>query len=279
MSVENVSYKRNLSANTSQGPSESIWANCPINDLLETPGRGLYQHFEFLDFPPHASTSGAAVSGALGQFSAYLYQGGAIADSAEVGGVLDFSADGDNEGAAIGPYTAGARISSSYGPLWFECRIKSSTITDTKHGIFCGLIEPNAIAAAVPLTTGDAWADKNMVGFWRREADGDQIDFGYKADGQTAVYPLTDMISGGLVADTYVKLGFFYDFYEVDSAKRLKVFVNGVEQTTYVSATTIATTAFPNDIFLGCAFAVMNATGTTPGSSSIDWMRLAQLYP
>ena len=41
--------------------------------------------------------------------------------------------------------------------------------------------------------------------------------------------------------------------------------------------TSTAGNPFPNDIALGFAFAVLNATGTTPGTSTIKYVRMAQL--
>ena len=37
-----------------------------------------------------------------------------------------------------------------------------------------------------------------------------------------------------------------------------------------------AGTDFPNDVRLGWCVAVQNATGTTPGSTDLDWIRCAQ---
>ena len=57
--------------------------------------------------------------------------------------------------------------------------------------------------------------------------------------------------------------------------KILTWFADGVVLTTK-SIPTAAGTDFPNDVRVGRLFAVLNATGTTPGTDSIDWWAAGQ---
>lgn len=266
-----------LTEDTGAGPTAALWKRFPIQAIIQDPSLGVYFFDDFHDLPAHGDTSGAAVSGALGRYSHYIYTGGAIADgntTGGVGGVAKFSSDGDNEGAAIGPLVGGFNLATTLGSFLYEARVKSSTITDTKHGFFAGLIAGGLIAAGVPIATDGTLYDTNFIGFHRLEGDGDMLDVVWKADGQTQQSLITDAIT--LVADTWVKIGILYDKQEDDSHK-LTFFKNGVPLTTYGTATQMDAATFPDDIALGLTFAVLNATGSTPGNSSIDWHRAVQL--
>ena len=272
-----VKPQQNYTTITDRAGSPAIWSHFPIDEIVRDPWRGVFHIDDFTRGPRTFDASGGAVTGSWLDWEIYAYTGATLADADIDGGGIVIASDGDNEGLAFGPGLADFRIvSTGYGKLCFEVRLKTSTIADTKHGIFAGLLESEAIAAAVPIATDGTIADKNCIGFWRREGDGDQFDFIYKADGQTMQAPLTDMISGGLAADTWVKLGFVFDPDE-NTANRIKVFINNIKQTTYVTGTNIDAATFPDDINLGMAFAVMNATGSTPGNTTFDWIACAQL--
>lgn len=228
---------------------------------------GYHFHDDFLNGPLVA----AGAEAAAGTYRGFADTGGSVATGDEVGGTLVLSSDGDNEGASFRTSVAPFQISRSHGKLWFEARIKSSTITDTKHGIFLGLMEDVALTATVPITAAGAIADKNVVGFHRLEGDGDMFDTVYKADGVTQVTVGSDAVT--IVADTYVKLGFIYD----PATYVLTFYKNGVKLADTKTIPSAAGTDFPNDVRLGLVVAVLNATGTTPGNSEIDWWRCAQL--
>jgi hypothetical protein len=65
---------------------------------------------------------------------------------------------------------------------------------------------------------------------------------------------------------------------DAPAAQRIKFFADGVPLTTYVTSTQMAAVTFPSDINLGPCFAVMNATGSTPGNSTCRWFQFAQEY-
>lgn len=276
------------SADTGRGPSDGIWADCPWLEMLRDPGKGLTWYEEFMQFAPTASTSGGTVTEKNGGWSTFLSQNATIANIstptaiAQQGGQITLTSTGDNDGITLcsltTPFllTAGSTVPT--GKLWFEARLKSSTITDTKHGIWFGLLESLTPTAILPIADAGTLADKNFIGFHRLEGDGDQFDFVWKADGQTQQSLITDMISGGLVADTYVKLGFVYD-PSAPNTKKIKVFINGVPQTTYGTNTQMTAATFPSDICLGPALCIKLATASTPGTTTFDWLRCGQLIP
>lgn len=250
--------------NSGRDPSPAIWADFDQN-VNVIPGRYVHIFEDFVEFP----TIAAGAQAALGNgYAGMASTGGLGAVADEVGGVLTLSSDGDDESANIQLLQKPVQISRSTGKLWFEARIKTSTIADTKHAFFFGLGDTLTLGATVPLTATGALADENLVGFHRPEGDGDGIDFAYKADGVTAVVVKADVAVP--VADTYIKLGFVYD----PQNYRLTPFVNGVASSTTYTVVAAAGTDFPNDVRMGFVAGVLNATASTPGSSSIDWYRL-----
>lgn len=250
--------------NSDRAPSPNIWADFDQN-VNVIPGRYVHIFEDFVTFPLIVAGAEAVIGhGYKGMAS--TGGGGTVAD--EPGGVFTIQSDGDDESCNLALLQKPVKISRTTGKLWFECRLKTSTIADTKHAIFIGLGDTMTLSATVPLTATGALADENAVGFHRPEGDGDGIDFSYKADGVTAVVQLADAVVP--VADTYVKLGFVYE----PTTGVLTAYKNGVELGSPKTIPTAAGTDFPNDVNLGFVFAVLNATASTPGSSSIDWYRL-----
>lgn len=265
--MHTVQYK---GANTRRGPSPNIWADCPIIDLLEDPGKGFYRHWDLSGFKTATNVNAAEAYWAEG-LKLFGDSGAAVAAVDAVGGGITIGSDGDNEGASFAQMVAPMQISRSHNKSWFEVEVKSSTISDTKHGIFTGLGEIMALSATVPIAAAGTLADQNFVGFHRLEGDGDYFDCVYKANGVTQVTVQAD--AQILVADTYVKLGFSYN----PDSFLLTFFGNGLKigSVTVIAA---AGTDFPNDVRLGVIGAVLNATASTPGTSSFRWVRAAQLY-
>lgn len=246
--------------------SPFIWKDCPIREILDGTVEGWLIEDDFLNTIPVA----AGAEAVAGRYYGFASTGGSVALADEVGGAMTASSDGDDEGASIRTAGRPFQISRSHGKLWFEARVKTSTIADTKHGFFVGLSDSLTLSATVPLTAAGALADENLVGFHRLEGDGDKVDFVYKADGVTAVTVEADAAT--LVADTYIKLGMVYN----PDTYVLTFYVNGVATDTYTVASA-AGTDFPNDVRLGLIFAVLNATGSTPGTTTIEKWRCAQL--
>lgn len=265
-----------LAADTSVGPSPALFGSFNIDQIRRDPTKGYFDRI-MADEMPYIDASGGAIVTGFGRLQGYAYTGATIAQptGGTLGGEAAFASDGDNEGVAISKKIAACFISNSHGRLAAEWRMRTSTIADTKHGIFAGLLEAGVVAAGVPLATDGTLADKNFIGFHRLEGDGDYLDVVYKADGQTQQSPITDAIA--LVAATWVKVGFLFD-PRADTAQRIKFFKNGVPLSTYVTGTNIDAATFPDDVALALCFATMNATASTPGNSSFSWMQVVQEF-
>jgi hypothetical protein len=255
-------------SDTSRCPSPSIWADCPAAEI----DAGYKDGIHIFDDFGSGSLVDAGAETTYGPYRGFADTGGSVADGAAWGGELTFSSDGDNEGAGLRT-NAPFQIARAQGKFWFEARVKTSTIADTKHGIFLGLTESTPITATSPIAAAGTLADINFVGFHRLEGDGDYFDTVYKADGQSQGTVKADAVQ--IVADTYVKLGMVFD----PSTNVLKFYENGVPLADSYTVTATAGNPFPNDVRLGMLMSVLNATGTTPGSSSMDWWRAAQLAP
>lgn len=267
-------YKGGVTAgllDTSRGPSQSIWADCPVSEISVGITDGIYLFDDFINGPRVAAGAEASYAGWGGGYRGFADTGGLIQDGGEIGGVLTLSSDGDNEGASFRTSVASFQIARSVGKLWFEARVKTDSVGDTRHGIFLGLMADVALTATSPITAAGAIADVNIVGFHRLEGDGDMFDTIYKADGVTQVTVGANAVE--ITADTYVKLGMVFN----PKTNTLSFYRNGVKLANTYTIPAAAGTDFPNDVRMGLVMAVLNATGTSPGVSKIDWWRCCQL--
>lgn len=264
-------------SNSAAAYSGSIWGDCPVEELQykkSTGPTGFIWERNFDTIPITPPTT----EGNWGNMTAFTDTGGTMTgDTTEVGGGVAIGSDGDNEGASMRTVVAPAKIILTGGDFWFEARILTSTIADTKHNIFLGLFENTAFSATVPIQASGAMADKNFVGFQRTETalKGALMSAIYKTDGNTAG-TIADVVT--LVAATYTNLGMkFIPKRNIGKgAGYFLWFQDGVQVASYL-VTSTAGNPFPNDINLGFAFAVLNATATTPGTSTIKYVRMAQL--
>lgn len=261
--------------NSGAGLSPGLWKDCPIDEINGNNNNGYGFFDDFNDIAYTVPTTEAN----FGRYRGFSSTGGVLANMAtELGGVLTLGSDGDNEGSSIGQVGFPYKISLSNKSLWFECRVKSSTISDTKHGILVGLVGATAITttrsvltAIEPIAADGTIVDTNFVGFHRLEGDGDYFNTVYKADGVTQVTVKDN--AKVIVADTYVKLGMYWNYF----TGILTFYADGVALPDTYTMASGAGTDFPNDVTLGLVMAVLNATGTTPGNAYIDWWACYQL--
>lgn len=135
-------------------------------------------------------------------------------------------------------------ISSTAGDdklLAAEFRFKISTLVE--EGFFLGLSEEGLAAANTLIDDTGALASKDMIGFHApAHASVSTCSFVWRKAGQAMV----TLISGlkTMVADTYYNMGFVYD-PKADASKRIIVYLDNVEQTTYGTATQLAAATFP----------------------------------
>ncbi len=150
----------------------------------------------------------------------------------------------------------------------FEARIRVPTITD--KGAFVGLGDAGmtvtgGLVADTSLVDG---ANVSAVGFRIGNADPDGIDFVYSGGG-TGENVLINELQAAAVGSFY-KLGFVYDPFEPTGNKRLAVYLNGVEQSTYITEAIVGSAEFPDSDLL--KFVAIAKTGTTASTTlDLDW--------
>lgn len=265
--AEKVRYQGD---NVSRGPSGNIWHDCPFMDILADPGIGYGFMEDFLEW----GLTGTITS--LIKHNGFTVFGGAtgtLLNDEAVGGGLAILTSASNEATVIGRDPV-FNITSLGGALWFEARVKVSTITTNLLGFFVGLMDTTAYTATVPLTATSDLANVNLVGFHRPEANTTKFDASYKADGVTAVEVNSDI--GTLVAGTYVKMGFKFTPSDAGAAT-LRFYIDNVLQATKKTIPNATGTDFPADVQMGPVIAVQGVS-TPDHSLTIDWMRIAQLH-
>lgn len=266
------------SSDTTTGPSQAVWGDCPIDDLKNDMAVGYIIEDDFVNTPQMISDQDVA------KYASYIDTGVTIKQAALAGGVLAIAGnDADNDEGSIqagGNSGAPFVISDTAGSdkkLWFEARLKLASVTDDNTAFFVGLGEEGLAAADTLVDDTAALASKDMIGFNTLCADGDALLFSYRKAGQAVQTVALDTSSAVLTADTYVKVGFVYDPKEV-TAKRIKLYVNGVEQSTYVTGANIAAATFPDGEELAPLLATKNGdAGTTAHEVYMDFWRTAQL--
>lgn len=260
------------SRNTGAGFSPALWKYIDWEDVARDPNKGVFSFFKMQnELGPHSSTASGTVTERNGPFSTFLSQDGAIANGSSTAanaGVV-CSSNGDNEAVVIAQQGTPFKIAYGGKPLVAEFRFKVSALDNSKNGFVLGLTEGYTPTAILPITAAGALGDKNIVCFHRPEADGTNMDTYYKADGVTAVQVQADAVA--LVADTFKKVGMYFD------GRVLYFFNDGVQLSSSKTIPAAAGTDFPNDVALGLIFGMVNATASTPGSVTLDWMAACQL--
>lgn len=235
------------SSNLAVGPSPALWQRyVPLSGALS--GLGFYHYDDF-------ANAGGPVTSNVGGWAGYKSfedNSCSLAVRDAFPRALRFATTTtDNiEVNLQGAYSAGSQVritdtAADAKVVIFEASVAVGQISNT-YNAFVGLAEPALAANDGFFSDAAAIADKDYIGFYIGEADGDKWSFGYNLAGQTDVIKIASVAVP--VAATFAKLGFVYDPLAED-AKKIAVFVDGVEQTTYVTATNIATatgSAFPD---------------------------------
>ncbi len=259
-------------------PTRQLWTACPESELFFGQLRGWYLWEDFINFPDLS-----AVDADLHGWSVVSDTGGTVKQLAdEVGGVYDIKADTDNETSAIGTGgNAGGFVKlDADHRVWFEARWKVNTIANTTFGAFVGLCEEGLVVVDGLIAAAATLVDKDYIGFWRNEADGDNIDIVFNKE--SGANPTTlEADAKVLVADTYIKTGFLWDPTNRQD-RYLEVFIDGVRETqdAYTNVGSAAntvddTTNFPGGEELGVI--LFNEAGATPGNLQVDWVKCAAM--
>ena len=247
-----------------------FWADCPVDSLQSNNNLGYFFQDDFLNLSQHISDQDTQT------YSSYIDTGVTLKQLAtEVGGVLQVAgndADNDEGSLTTGGNAAGmVKIATSSGSstkLWFEARLKNVTsVAANRLAFFIGLAEEGLAAANTLVDDTGAVADKDYVGFRVLHADGDGLDAVYNTSGGGGETVHKESAST-LVADTYVKVGLYYD------GTKVYFYVDG----SVVDADGVAYSA--TNVPDGEELALLLATKVGAASETklnLDWWACAQL--
>ncbi len=276
----------NLTTDTSRTPSPAVWGNCPWDDIQKGLLSGIAIGDEFVnaDDEDGVDTNYLRYIDTSNTIRILVPDTTALATGSR-GGVLRLATDATDNDSPIIQYqhangTAPFLIGNTAGaawPLWFECRIRKSSITDNQAAFFVGLAQVGAAAndGLLEDNTGDLVNSISAIGFRALHDNGEELDFVYQDGGQTAPTEVMANITS-MVASTWIKLGFVYN-PAAEASKKIKIFVNNREQSTYITTTNIDATTFPENDAMTFVFGLKNGEGTAT-TADIDWWRCAQSY-
>lgn len=264
--------------------SPAIWGRCPIDAIINGTVDGFFFQDRFAGVPDPGTITTVV---AQPPYEIFGEAASSITGAVDcVGGGLNLVAGTTADGDLVVQYGGGAflTISDTAGSdykLWFEAQFKISTIANDVSSFFVGLTEEDRTVAAGLFQAGQgatvdsALADIDIIGFWRPDADGDGLSFVYGKSGATKQELISDMAT--LVADTFVNVGFIYDPL-APTERRIAVFYNNAEQSTYVTGTQIAASTFPDAEELTLCCGITNDDGSTASTLQMRGWRVAQLY-
>jgi len=250
---------------------------------------GLMLFDDFVSFPNLTVTTAAAQLQPPNGYFAYINAQttvGAVRPHATDPSVLQLltataAAAGDNSQTSIG--TGGNRgvlgsisnVAGSDKLLIFESRIRLNSITDGDGSVFVGLGEEALGQAATPLAdaTGHALASKDLIGFAITEDNNDALTFRYRVAGAAEQTVLT--YGTALEANVWYNVGFVYD-PGAPASQKIKIFVDNVEQSTYVTADSIALSTFPNSQKLAMYASIINSANNDPQQFDMDFWAFHQ---
>ncbi len=187
----------------------------------------------------------------------------------EVGGLV-LHGTTTQEGIVLGLHTAlntsgpiGALIAGNR--VWWEARLKISSITTQEVTLFVGLLPAAKVATPVSTvfaTAGSVMAAIDHIGFMKIAAGTTAIKTVH-GNGTATVLNAT---AGVFAADTYTKLGMYWD------GANATFYQDGVALTTQLA---LGATQFPAGANLAWHLAFMVGSGASDDTATLDWVRIA----
>jgi hypothetical protein len=240
--------RNNLGSERSgNGLTQSLWADCPLDSIRAGSIPGVIVEPPLEQYESTATTVENMCG--LPTFEGDCTVNGVAAAGA---GVALFGTTDNEEaslaccGATSAPFVIPAD-SATGKKLWFECEIKKSAITNSLGGFFVGFHSEGALVADFIADAGADFSDVDILGFWNDETDDSVGSHVHVVTQKTsaAFDTIIDTVEV-LTADTYVRLGITYDPKGPDKRK-IKFWVNGVPQTTYVGENSGDATVYLGD--------------------------------
>lgn len=272
-----------LTAQTGRGPSPTLWGDCPWPYMQQNPGKGVTFFDDFINGglitapTTHAALVGQPMSG-FSSSASQISSGNAVyTTSVNDAGTIVLAETTTRESTSLRSDVTPFRLSQDFGQLWFEARIKISTVATNEISFFVGLFEDETLTVDIPVIAAGAdthlISSKNLAGFKKPIGDTTTFDSIYRADGVAAV-----VVNDGLAtiaADTYVKVGMGFN---KNGDNKLRYFINGVEQVSNKTVPDNTGTDFPADVALGWILGMSVGTAASDNTLTCDWIRIAQKF-
>jgi hypothetical protein len=273
MQIRGLNHALAVGANraaTTRMPSRAIWATCPVAELLTGTKDGF---FYWNDFERGYALAANQAATSLGDGVVGLTDGtagstiGTLTD--EPTGVIQLATTTNDEDVGISILgavnTAGQIVFGSGKRVWMEARLKVGPDTAGKDDacVFVGFAEEGLLTNAGVISTSDALADKDAIGFLHQIADEkfDAIHNTASGGGVTTV----EADVHATTADTYVKLGLYCD------GTTIRYYVDGTE----VCSTLVSATNVPDGEEMAFYLNLMSSGGAD-SVCEVDWVRIAQ---
>jgi len=249
----------------------TFWEDCPMSAIRNDPGVGYMMEDDFVDLGLSGTITSIISSAGVGRYLVFGDTSSSIVPDAALGGGIILNTTDTDKAASITTKQLPFQIEATKGTLWFEARVKFSTIVTNEQGWFVGLMDSTAQDSTHPLSATSTLADMNMVGFHKPEANTTTFNGSFNIDN-----PGIEVVNNGVGAleeGVYVKLGMKFD----TSNNVLSWYIDGVVQAAYEPITAAAGNPFPDDVLLAPVIALMAAVDTNE-TVTMDWWKCAQLY-
>lgn len=252
------------------GPSPLLWHDCPWREAFEDPHVGYGIWDDFIRWGINAETLTTVVDLQRNGEICFGSSGATITPDEAVGGGVVLTEATADDSIALSFEQHPFNITEKGGDLWFEARVKTSTITVSEQNFFVGLMDTTALAVGVPMQVGGALiTTSNFVGFLRPELDTTTVDCIYQANGVTLVEVNSEV--GTLAANTYIKLGMRYR----SSDAQLLFYIDNVLQASTKTIPDATGSDFPADVTLAPVIAQMLGNSAAE-TLTMDWWRVFQ---
>jgi hypothetical protein len=240
----------NSTSNDLRGPSPGLWQDCPWQNIVDDPNRGIAYFNDTMNVrePCYGFTN--------------------VADK---GGVLSMSTqNNDNQEVVL---QSDQRISfSTVYPWWFESRVKAYSWDLNVGGGFIGLAgstgwSDSVLISSDVIVTGAS--SINLIGFTTvATATAQPVKSAYNVAAGTVQYANAAVFTT-IDTTNWVKFGIKSD------GRNVSWWINGVMDTTTVSA---SSTLMPASGTLLCPIILLKNSSTTAIVLYVDWVRFAQKY-
>lgn len=165
---------------------------------------------------------------------------------------------------------------------WFQARLKVTSVADDVNAFACGFAQVGRAAdnGLLEDNTGDIVDSISFIGFRVKHTNGGTtgtnaiLEFVWQDGAQTAPVVCATSLAT-LVADTFINIGFKYDPL-AEASKKISIFVNNLESTTYGTKTQMEASTFPSLDPMAFVLGQKNGSAAAGGVTIDKWFHVIQ---